>query len=304
MFNKYIIEDGKLKETENGTASVLLFTNPTLEQQKYLINELKIDEHTLASSLDPEEPSRIEFEPNHAAVILKRPKNYSGKDQLEFKVASMGMFLYEDKLVIVLAEDLPLFIGKRFASVSGVHDIFLKLIYNSITHYLEHLRVINMISEEIEDKMTLSIDNEYLLSLLSLEKSLVYYVNAISANGFVIDRIKTYAARLNLTEQEKEFLDDIIVENNQCQKQAEIDSNILALLIGARANIVNNNLNISIKKLTAITIWLMVPTLVIGLFSVNVPIPYQQEAASFWLIICLSALSVWFSILLWKWLKW
>ncbi|WP_428897151.1 magnesium transporter [Parelusimicrobium proximum] len=304
MSKRYNIENGKIVEAENGEGQVLLFNNPTIEEQRYLIETLNIDEHTLASAMDPEEQARLEFEPNHVALIFKRPKNYSGKDQLEFKVASMGMFLYPDKLVIVMADEISLFIGKRFASVADVRDLFLKLIYNAITHYMEHLRVINMISEEIEDKMTESMDNKYLLNLLSLEKSLVYYVNAISANGFVFEKIKNFASKLDFDDVHKETMDDILIENNQCQKQAEIDSNILALLIGARANIISNNLSILIKKLTAITIWLMVPALVIGIFSINTPIPLQESPAGFWVVIVLSVLSVWLAMLWWKMMKW
>lgn len=304
MAKKYIFENNKLVETEADKAQVYLYTSPNLEEQKYLTDTFSIDEHTLASSMDPEEIARLEFEPTHAAMIFKRPKNYSGKDQLEFKVASMGMFLYEDKLVIVLAEDIPLFVGKRFNNVSTVQDVFLRLIYNAIAHYLEHLRVITLISEEIEDKMTDSMDNKYLLNLLSLEKSLVYYVNAITSNGFMFSRALSLGSRLWLSETQKEVLEDIIVENNQCQKQAEIDSNILSLLIEARANVINNNLNILIKKLTTITICLMFPSFIVSLFSMNVGIPLAEITGAFWIICALAALSVIGIIAFWKYKKW
>ncbi len=304
MSKKYTFENNKLVETEADNAAVYLYTSPSLEEQKYLVDHFKIDEHTLASSMDPEEIARIEFEPNHAAMIFKRPKNYSGKDQLEFKVASMGMFLYEDKLVVVLSEDIPLFVGKRFANVTSPQEVFLKIIYNAIAHYLEHLRVITLISEEIEDKMTESMDNKYLLNLLSLEKSLVYYVNAITSNGFVFNRVLSLAPRLWLNETQKEVLEDIIVENNQCQKQAEIDYDILALLIEARANVINNNLNILIKKLTTITICLMFPSFIVSLFSMNVGIPLAEHAHAFWIICSLAALSVIGIIAFWKYKKW
>ncbi|MBO7605000.1 MAG: magnesium transporter CorA family protein, partial [Elusimicrobiaceae bacterium] len=210
MLKKYIIKNNKIEEENSLSteqAGILLFVNPTAEEQKYLIDVLKIDEHTLASAMDPEELPRLETEPEHTALILNRPRNYSGKDQLVFRVASMGLFLYKDKLVIVLPEDIPLFIGKRFNSVSDLNEVFLKIIYNAISHYLEHLRVINMITEEIEDKMTESMDNKYLLNLFSLEKSLVYYASAITANGFVFEKLRNFSSRIGLSEQNKEMLD-------------------------------------------------------------------------------------------------
>ena len=149
MLKEYKIEDKKLVETQDKHANVFVYTNPTPEEQRFLIDNYQIDEHTLASALDPDEQPRLEFEPEHTVMIYKRPKNYSGKDQLEFKVASVGMFLFKDKLIIVLAEDIPLFVGKRFQSVTSVKEVFLKLVYKSISHYVEHLRIIHMISSEI-----------------------------------------------------------------------------------------------------------------------------------------------------------
>ncbi|MBR3898924.1 MAG: magnesium transporter CorA family protein [Elusimicrobiaceae bacterium] len=304
MLTKYNIVDRKLCVTEDEKAQVYVFTNPSVEEQRFLVTDFQIDEHTLASSLDPDELPRLEFEPEHIVMIYKRPKNYSGKDQLEFKVASVGTFLFEDKLVVVLAEDIPLFVGKRFQSVSSVKNVFLKLVYNSISHYVEHLRIIHLISEEIEDKMNESMDNTYLLNLFSLEKSLVYYAEAITANGFVFEKMRTLASRFGFDENNAEMLDDIIVENLQCKTQADIHSNILAQMLGARASIVSNNLNLLIKKLNIITISMMVPTLIASIYGMNVALPMEHHPAAFWMLLGLGLVSVWLVMLYWRHKNW
>jgi magnesium transporter len=307
MQKTYLIRNGKITQDTQATAQscdILLFVDPSAAEQRYLIDDLSIDEHTLASAMDPEELPRLEIEPSHTVLILNRPRNYSGKDQLVFKVASMGMFLFKDKLIIVIPEDIPLFTGKRFNSVVSLHDAFLKIIYNSISHYLEHLRVINMISEDIEDKLAESVDNKYLLNFFSLEKSLVYYVRAITANGFVFEKLRNFSARINFDEASREMLDDIIVENTQAQKQASIYSNILAGMMDARASIVNNNLNLLMKRLNAITIWIMVPTFIVSAFSMNVAIPVQHHPNAFWMVMGIALLSVWITIFYWRHKQW
>ena len=304
MLKEYYIKQNKLVETEGQPAQVYVYTNPTQEEQRFLIDTYQIDEHTLASALDPDEQPRLEFEPEHTVLIYKRPKNYSGKDQLEFKVASVGMFLFKDKLIIVLAEDIPLFVGKRFQSVSSIKEVFLKLIYNSISHYVEHLRIIHMISEEIEDKITDSMDNRYLLNLFSLVKSLVYYAEAITSNGFVFEKTRTLAGRIGLDEKDVEMLDDIIVENRQCKTQADIYSNILAQLLDARASIVNNNLNQLMKKLNVVTIWMMVPTLVVSAYGMNVALPMAQHPQAFWMLMGVCLMLVWMVMLYWRHKNW
>ena len=304
MLKSYQLTGKKLQEADEKNSQVFVYTNPTQDEQKFLISAYQIDEHTLASALDPDELPRLEFEPEHVVMIYKRPKNYSGKDQLEFKVASVGMFLFKDKLVIVLAEDIPLFVGKRFQSVSSIKEVFLKLVYNSISHYVEHLRIIHMISEEIEDKITESMDNRYLLNLFSLVKSLVYYAEAITSNGFVFEKTRTLAARIGFDEQNMEMLDDIIVENMQCKTQADIYSNILAQLLDARASIVNNNLNQLMKKLNVITIWMMVPTLVVSAYGMNVALPMAEHPYAFWMLMGVCLVLVWGVMFYWRKKNW
>ena len=109
MLRKLNITDGRLTEGQNGLGEVYIYITPDEAERKYLVDQLKIDEHTLNSSLDPDEVSRLEFEPEHIAMIFKRPKRYSAIDNFLFRVGSTGVFMFKDRLVIVLAEDAPIF---------------------------------------------------------------------------------------------------------------------------------------------------------------------------------------------------
>ncbi|MEK7263430.1 MAG: magnesium transporter CorA family protein [Bacteroidota bacterium] len=304
MIKKYEIQNNVIIESQNDNSTIAVFINPDESEKRYLVDELKIDEHTLQSSLDPDELSRLEFEPTHLAIILKRPKNHSGKDGLLFKVASIGAFLFKEKLIIILTEDIPLFDGKMFAKIHTLPEIMLKLINRSIFHYLEHLKIINMLSDELEKKINQAMENKYLINLFSLGKSLVYYLNAINSNGALIEKLKINAAKIGFTQEEIEFIDDMFIENNQCYKQAEIYSNILASLMDARASIVGNNLNVLMKTLNLVTIGIMVPTLIVSIFSMNVHIPMEKLEFAFWIIMGFASLSVAVFLYLWKRKKW
>lgn len=304
MRRTYRIEGDRIVESADRPGPIWVFVNPDEQERRCLIEELAVDEHTLASSLDPDELSRLEFEQNHVALIFKRPRNYSAKDQLVFRVSSVGAFLFKDKLAIVSSEDLPLFDGKPFARVASLSGLLLRLLYRSIYHYLEHLKVMNLVSDELESKINTSMDNRYIINLFALEKSLVYYLNSITANGVLIERLKNNALKIGLTTEDQELLDDLLIENNQCYKQAEIYSNILASLMDARASIVGNNLNVLMKTLNIITIGIMVPTLVVSVFSMNVGIPMQNLRAAFWLILGLALVSMGSVYIVWKRMRW
>ncbi len=304
MLKTYKIVENKIVHDENGVGSIKIYNNPDEAEKKILVEEYKLDEHTLNSSLDADELSRIEFEPDHLAMIFKIPKNYSAKEPLLFRVNSLGAFLFKDKLVVIANDEIPLFSGKHFNKVYSLNDITLKLIFTSIMHFIEHLKVINMLSDEIERKISTAMENRYLLNQFTLGKSLVFFQNAINSNGALLEKIKLNGTKLNLTVDEIELLDDILIENNQCYKQAEIYSNILASLMDAKASIISNNLNVLMKTLNIITIMIMVPTFVVSAFSMNVEIPFQKHPLAFIIIMSLAFISVACFFVFWKWKRW
>lgn len=303
MLRTYAIRDSRVVEAPGGPISV--YIAPDEAERRLLVDSWKLDEHTLASALDPDELARLEFEPDHAAIIYKRPRNYSGNDGVMFKVVSGGIFLFKDRIVIVQAEDIALFEGKQFNKVSTLSEVMLKLIYRSIFHFLEHLKIINSITVELEHKINEAMENRYLINLFGLEKSLVYYVSSINSNDLLLEKIKYNAAKFVFTPEETEYLDDTIIENKQCGRQAEIYSNILASMMDARASIVSNNINVLVKTLNIITIGIMVPTLIVSIFSMNVrlPIPYEHPLA-FWLVMGMSAAALSIFMYFWWRKKW
>ncbi len=303
MLQRMELSGGKVVPNgDNG--NIYVYANPDETERKYLVETLRLDEHTLASALDPDELARLEFEPDHTAVIFKRPRNYSREDMFVFRVVSVGLFLFADRLIVVLSGDIPLFQGKQFTRITSLQEVALKIIYSSISHFVEHLRAINAVSDTLEEQINASMQNKYLLSLFSLEKSLVYYLNGINSNGKLIERLKNSATKLKLSTESIEFVDDMIIENQQCYEQAATYSNILASMMDARVSIVSNNLNWLIKTLTIITIAIMLPSLVVSIFSMNVSFPGMKHPWMFWIILSMALLSIISIRLVLRWKKW
>ncbi len=300
MLKRYDFSGGRVVETESANHPIAVYIHPNDDEKRFLVEQFKLDEHTLNSSLDPDELSRIEFEPDHIAMILKRPRNYSAKEKFVFAISSFGIFWSKSFLIIVISEDIPLFDLKIFSRIINTQDVALKLIYRTIFHFLDHLKIINSISDALEQKINTSMENNHLISLFTLEKSLVYYLNAINSNAACIEKLKYNANRIGFSTEHIEILDDIIIENSQCYKQAEIYSNILASLMDARASIVSNNLNVLMKTLNIITIGIMVPTFVVSAFSMNVTIPLSKNPSAFLIIMGLAAISVIIFMIIWK----
>lgn len=299
----YKLEGGRLHPSEEADADVVVVVSPTASQRDILIQSHQIDEHTFNSALDTDELARIEYEDDYTAIIFKKPKSYTSDDQFQFKVSSFGIFLYEDVVVILTDADLPLVDERRFSKMGSLKSFVLRLLNYSIYHFTEHLKIINKISDEIEQKIESSMKNEYLIYMFSLGKGLTYYLNAINSNDMLLRRLQS-ARSMAFSEMERDLLEDLMIENQQCLRQAEIYSNILANMAGARSSIVSNNLNILMKTLNLVTVGIMVPTFVVSAFSMNVPIPMSNWKFAFPIIMVMAMASVAGFILYYKKSKW
>lgn len=291
MQKYYKLEGGRLQLSNETEADIVVVVSPDVTTRNILIQDHRIDEHTLNSALDSDELARIEYEDDYTGIIFKKPKSYTASDHFQFKITSFGVFLYSDMVVVLCDTDMPLMDERRFAKMNSLKIFVLRLLAYSVYHFTEHLKIINKISDEIETKIESSMKNEYLLYMFSLGKGLTYYLNAINSNDTLLKRLQT-SRSLNFDENERDLLDDLLIENQQCLRQAEIYSNILANMAGARSSIVSNNLNILMKTLNLLTVGIMVPTFVVSAFSMNVPIPLSNFRWAFLVIMGLAVLSV------------
>ncbi len=291
MIKYYKLMAGHVAAAERSEAQITMLVSPNQEEINALMKENQLDEHTIASAFDTEELARLEYEDDYTAIIFKKPKSYNAEDQFLFRITSFGIFIFTNKVVILSDTDLPLLDEKRFSRITSLNMFVLKLLNYSAYHFGEHLRIISRVNDELEAKLVSSMENKYLLYMFGLCKSLVYYLDAISSNQTVLRKLQS-GRNLMFTEAEKDLLDDIYIETSQGLKQTENLSNILSSMMDARASIVSNNLNSLMKRLTILTIGIMVPTFVVSFFSMNIQYPFGigvefGNPYAFWLVVFL-----------------
>ena len=267
MFRCYDLVDGRVQSCPEGQLGLIqVYSAPTDEEKNYLIEQCGIDAHTLASALDEDEISRIEYEQNHIAVIMKRPRNFQIDRRMAFKVSSIGAFLFKDRLIVLQAESMPLFEhGRMPLRGNTIQGVLLRLLHHATHHFLQHLRIIRNISDEIENKIEYAVTNKSLVNMFSLLKSLTYYESATSANQLLLVRLRTDADRIGFNDEERDFLEDITVENKQCDNLANIYAGILTGMSDARVSVVSNNLAVIMKYLAVINVVFMPITVITGI---------------------------------------
>jgi magnesium transporter len=165
---------------------------------------------------------------------------------------------------------------------------------------MEFLKEINHRRNQYETSLYESNSNEDLLNLMRIQKSLVYFITSLRTNEMLMMKLER-TNFLSLNEEEREFLSDLIVDTSQALEMANIYTNILTSTLDAFASVISNNLNNVMKRLTSITIIISLPTMVSGIYGMNVTIPGGQSPHAFYIPIILSlSLSV---IISWYFMK-
>ena len=267
MLRCYDLADGRVQSCPEGqTGMIQIYSAPTSEEKDYLTAICGIDPHTLESALDEDEVSRVEYDENYTAVIMKRPRNFRLERRLSFKVSTVGAFLFSDRIIVLQDNPMPLFEhGRMPLRGNTVQGILLRLLHHATQHFLQHLRIIRNISDEIENKIEYAVTNKSLMNIFALRKSLIYYESATNANLLLLRRLKNDAKRIGFSENEWDFLEDVITENEQCDNLANIYANILEGMSDARTAVSSNNLAVIMKYLAIISVVFMPLTVITGI---------------------------------------
>ena len=155
--------------------------------------------------------------------------------------------------------------------------------------FLRYINDIHSRTTALEDALHESISNEVILKLFQIEKTFVYFTTSLKADTIALARANT-ARQLTLSEDDRDFLEDALVEYQQALETATIHANILNGTLDKFASLINNNLNNVMKYLTAATILLAVPTLVASVYGMNIGLPFQNTPHAFALVMGISGL--------------
>ena len=268
---------------------------PPLKQEEFseLSTGLDIPIDFLTDSLDIDERSRFEEEDNVKLIVIKTPteNNSFNESDAYYITIPICIILTHNQIVTVNSFDNPA-IKKFLNTFQNRHTdkrnmMVLKIFEKIVQNFMEHLKEINQRRNTFEQKLYDASRNEHLLQLMRIQKSLVYFLTALRSNELLLMKLQRTNFLL-LNEEEKEFLDDLIVDNSQGLEMANIYSNILSSTLDAFAGIIANNQNEVLKRLSVITIVLTLPVLVASIYGMNVPIPYQHSSNAFWIPIILS----------------
>lgn len=249
MVDRYTIQNNCLSPSPDG--NIFYYYNIETNEKEYIQNTFGIDEHSLASALDVDELARFEFEDEDYTLIWKSPTPLTLTDISSLNIMSIGFFFIKNQLVIISHKKISNIQGKTTLHMQTLTDVILFFQYHIIRNFIEHLKIIKIMSREIQEKINTSMHNEYLLQMFHLSEILTFYLESLNGNHKSLVKFQNYLF-VKALPCDEDFLGDLLIETEQAAKQAEIYSEVFASLMDARASIINNNMNVLMKNLAVI----------------------------------------------------
>jgi magnesium transporter len=289
-------QKNKLEVLETSLPNCWINISPPSDREdlNHLAEELQIPLDFLTDPLDIDERTRFEIEDDVKFIVVNTPAlNEGGRDSLTLYITvPIGIIITKDHIITISSYETAVIQKFIEGKVRGFqpHDFslfVLQILEQNVYTYLHCLKDINVRRNTIEREVYESSQNRDLKRLLSLEKSLVYFVTALSSNALLKQKLQRMdLLNIQKDEEKADLLEDIMIDNSQAQEMAHIYTNILSNTMGALASMISNNLNEVMQRLTLITIILMVPTLVASFYGMNVTgLPLQDNPYAFWILL-------------------
>jgi len=276
---------------------------PTPSEKQYLIDDLGLPEAFYNDIEDIDERPRIEFENGWCLIIIRIPfKNTDPK--LPYTTAPLGI-IFNDEVCISLCfveneliDDFVAYSCRKNISVPDNFSLVFRLLLSSSIWFQKYLKQINQGIKAAESNLEKSVRNEDLQALFRMEKCLEYFITSLKVNELLFYRIKNLKTYKDSFDAD--MLEDVEIEIKQAQDTTNIYSNILTGMMDAYASVISNNLNVVMKRLTSISIILMIPTLIASLYGMNVPNSLQENPYGFAIILSVSVVFSFVGVLLFR----
>ncbi len=264
-------------------------SEPNISIIEQLSEKTNIDKDMLISVMDEEESAHLDIDDDYNLIVLDVPIFNDGI----YETYPFVIIYNNDYYITICKKETQLLnlMIKKFKKIEPHKHVrlTLQLMYRIASNYISALKYIDNKRNQLEIAIQSSMKNKDLLSLMTLNKSLVYFSTSLNANKVVLNKVKRLD-EYKKYESDFDLMEDVEVENNQAIEMCTIYRDILAAMIDANASIISNNLNVSMKVLAIITLIIEIPTLIASIFGMNLKLPFVDNEYGFYIVIGFSLL--------------
>jgi len=248
---------------------------PTAEETNFLISGLEVPESFLSDIDDNDERPRREEEDGWQLIVLRVPFRKDSNSRIDYSTVPLGIVLKDDIFVTIcnykldILDDFAVYSIRKQITVANHYELVLRLMLSTSVWFLKYLKHINIHMMQVQNELQQSVRNKEIVELQRIDNSLVYFVTSLKGNDVLFYRMVHTKAIRDICDEE--LVEDVEIELKQAEETTNIYRNINHSLSNSYSSLISNNINSTMKRLTSVTIILMLPTLVASIFGMNVP---------------------------------
>ena len=260
--------------------------NPDHEDFEKLQTEYKIDEDTISDILDPDEQPRLEVEDDYKVIIVRFPiinrENYT-----LWHTEPLSIIFSTNRVITVCRKRCDLLDKIKKSEKTSREEFILNIMYYIAESYLRMLKVLNKRVLNSKHVLQERIRKKELMDLLDVENSYTLYMAAIKGNVAVLDKLEKVRGFVK-TDDAEELAEDARIELAQATEVVTSYSKMLKSIKETFESVINMDSNTNINRLTMWNIILVVPTVIVGYYGMNMKLPfaeYEQTANAIFIFI-------------------
>ncbi len=282
----YLNENGFIEQPEWSPRCWIDVQAPDEADLGFLREDMGIPADFIESIADPDERPRVERDGGWRLTIVRIPIKVKRSDA-PYVTIPLGIISNDEVIATICFhanEQMKDYIEHtriKGISVSTELDFVLRIIFSTAFWYLKYLKTIsNAVTRKVRS-LEKSVRNEDLLDLLQVQNTLVFFNTSIEGDRMLLSRLEHVYGK----DYDTDLFEDVDIELRQADNTAKIYSDILESTMDTFASVISNNVNAIMKKMTAVSIVLMIPTLVASFYGMNVAITYGNNPYVFFLIV-------------------
>lgn len=172
----------------------------------------------------------------------------------------------------------------KINQIYDTNELLLVSMFILFDQFIGPIRKINAEQNRLDKQLNKSPDNKDLIALSNLQQSLAYFVSATRNNAMMAVNLSNTPFGRQLSDSNQERLDDAVIEARQTSEMTAIEADVVDRISRTFNNVLNNNLNDTMKFLTIWSLVLTIPTIVTGFYGMNVKLPLTNYGGVSWLI--------------------
>ena len=255
------------------------------------LGALGLDQDIIRDALDPHEVPRVELDNGWTYFITRLPDT---DDDFNDFTTPILFALGEEHIITVSRESLGRlwqpFIEKTNAPTTQKTKFFMLMIDAIVVQYQRRVASINRQMRAATSDVR-NLHSKDIATFVEYERKLNDYLDALIPTNTAVEKLLG-GRLLKLYEDDRDLVEDLSIDLEQIIARCKSLLRTITNVRDSYRAVMDTRLNETIRILTVITLALTIPTMMAGLFGMNVMLPGDVHSpATFWEIVGVSALA-------------